>query len=313
MQVIAAIVLSAVTVLFVLRGAYAARNKRARPSWIATGCAVVGLVAFGVLWPATTVDRALLGGQNLLNLVLALSATAGFWFVRDAMRNYGRTYAPGRLWILAIHAALLSGLFFTIPDRQGSNDSFIDDHLHSLACWIYMTVYMAGILGLSVDSIRAVWARRSLLNSRVFIAGFVLIITAAVADLIYSLIGHIAGQLTPAGRVFYIGFELFFYGGTVVVLAGYALSWWTRSVWRLHGWTLARMRGEKAGFALARRWVRVPDPQDVAYAELVAVQNTILMDKIRLNPRQYTRLGKIQRHLDATAPVELAFGRMASA
>lgn len=313
MQLIAAIALSAVTVLFVLRGAYAARNKRARPSWIATGCAVVGLVAFGVLWPATTVDRTLLGGQNLLNLVLALSATAGFWFVRDAMRNYGRAYAPGRLWMLATQAALLTALFFMIPDRQGSADSFIDDHLHSLTCWIYITVYMLGILGLSADSIRGVWSRRSLPNSRVFIAGFSLIITAAVADLTYSLIGHIAGQLTAAGRVFFIGFELFFYGGMVIVLAGYALSWWTRSVWRLHGWTLARMRGERSVFVLAQRWMRVTEPQDVAYAELVAVQNAILMDKIRLNARQYTRLGKIQRHLDATAPVELAFGRMASA
>ncbi len=79
----------------------------------------------------TTLDQALplVGGQNFLNLIEALTATAGFWYLRDAIRLYSEIENQGNF--APSFSSPRSSPASSWPSRTGKGQqrTFIDDHL----------------------------------------------------------------------------------------------------------------------------------------------------------------------------------------
>lgn len=284
--------------------ARAAVRERFPPAWVASGFAIVGLLTLGVVGlPANAMDEALpvVGGQNVLNLVEALAATAGFWYLRDAIRLYSGDRPPARRRHLLLHCAVFTACFLAIPDRRGPALTFIDDHLSSVACWVYITLYMLGVLHLAVDSWRSAWTRRTTVPGRAFLTGFAFVAVGAVLDLTYTTLGHVHGELTPIGEGFLDGFQAFFFPGMVVIMVGYLLPSASRAVWRWLGWRLALMSGADASTALARTWRRTPDPLGEAYALTIAIQGRLMDESLRLSPADGRRFRRTERWVTRAA------------
>lgn len=221
-----------VTCLFFLRGPAAFRTPTNIPAWQATGFAILGLLPLGVFVPAQEFDN-WMGGSNLSNILQAISATAGFWFLRDALRLQGaldqanrKSIAfippmPGKLRFILVNVLGQLGLFVLIPDHTGFPLTFVDTHLHHVATWLYLTLYMCTLTWLAVTSIRSIWRSWRGFCSW-FLAGLILISAATSFDLVYLYFGHIYGRLEPIGFLFFRLFEILFYPGMVSILIGYA-------------------------------------------------------------------------------------------
>jgi len=272
------------------------------PAWVASGYAILGLLTLGLVWPATTLDQALplVGGQNFLNLIEALTATAGFWYLRDAIRLYSGDREPGQLRSLVLIAAVLTGFFMAIPNREGPAETFIDDHLASVACWVYISLYMIGLLWISLSSLFSALPRRNALAGRLFITGFSLVIAAAIADLVYTAIGHFAGELTPLGSAFFLAFQLLFYPGMITIIVGYMLAGVSRTLWRYSAWQLERMLGTPNSLSLIKRMIQDPDPLDHAYGLTIEIQNRLMNETLQLTGAEGRRFRRTERWIART-------------
>lgn len=282
--------------IFLYRARRAVRTWRAaggvgarfQPAWVASGFAIIGLLTLGLVWlPADEMDGALplVGGQNFLNLVEALAATAGFWYLRDAVRLYSGDRRPARRRHLVLHCLVFSAFFVAVPRREGDAVRFIDEHLASTACWVYISLYMLGVLYLALDSLRSAWKRRADLPGKAFVLGFASVAVGAVFDLAYTSLGHVRGELTPTGSALLTAFEAFFFPGMVVIMTGYLLPALGRSFWRAVGWRLSRMSEAGTSRELLRRWTDESDPLGEAYATSIRIQGRVLDDTLRLGAR----------------------------
>jgi hypothetical protein len=304
--VLSAIALALVTGVFLARTPRALRRRLSAgqplpPAWVASGYAILGLLTLGLVWPASTLDHALplIGGQNFLNLIEALTATAGFWYLRDAIRLYtGREPAQSRY--LLILSAVLTGFFMAIPHREGPTETFIDDHLASSNCWVYISLYMIGLLWIALSALLSALQRRTAIAGRLFIAGFSLVIGAAIADLAYTAVGHFAGELTPLGRTFFLAFQLLFYPGMITIVVGYMLAGISRIMWRYRGWQLEWMLGTPKSLSLIWRRIRDPDPLDHAYGLTIEIQNQLMTEALQLTPTEGRRFRRTERWIART-------------
>jgi hypothetical protein len=272
------------------------------PAWVATAYAIVGLLTLGLVWPATTLDQALplVGGRNYLNLVEAMSATAGFWYLRDAIRLWSGDREPGQLRYLLLMWAAQAACFIAIPHREGPMETFIDDHLASVACWMYMSVYMLGVLWLSFSTLTSALPRRAATAARLFILGSSLVMAAAIVDLAYSATGHFAGKLTPAGAALFVTFGLLFYPGMLAIMVGYLLAGVSRTLWRYQGWQLERMVGPSNTRGLIRRRIQDPDPLEHAYGLTIEIQNRLMREALQLTPGESRRFRRTERWIART-------------
>jgi len=308
-------VVLAAAALILVTGVFLARTRRALhrrfstgeqqslpPAWVASGYAILGLLTLGLVWPASTLDQALplVGGQNFLNLIEALTATAGFWYLRDAIRLYSGDRPPGQLRYLVLITAVLTGFFMAIPNREGPAETFIDDHLASVACWVYISLYMIGLLWISLSSLFSALPRRSAVAGRLFITGFSLVIAAAIADLVYTAIGHFAGELTPVGSAFFLAFELLFYPGMLTIIVGYMLAGISRTLWRWRGWQLERMLGVPSSLSLIKRMIQDPDPLDHAYGLTIEIQNRLMNETLQLTAPEGRRFRRTESWIART-------------
>lgn len=272
------------------------------PAWVASGYAILGLLTLGLVWPATTLDQALplVGGQNFLNLIEALTATAGFWYLRDAIRLYSEDRKPAQLRHLVLITAVLTGFFVAIPDREGPAETFIDDHLASAACWVYISLYMIGLVWIALSSLFSALTRRNAVAGRLFITGFSLVIAAGIADLMYTAIGHFAGKLTPPGSTFFLTFQLLFYLGMITIIVGYMLAGISRILWRYSAWQLERMLGIPDSLRLIKRMIQDPDPLDHAYGLTIEIQNRLMNETLQLTVTESRQFRRTERWIART-------------
>lgn len=301
--------LALVTAVFLVRTPRALRRRFSPgeqqplpPAWVASAYAILGLLTLGLVWPASTLDHALplVGGQNFLNLIEALTATAGFWYLRDAIRLYSGDREPERLHYLVLLAAVLTGFFMAIPNREGPTGTFIDDHLASVACWVYISLYMIGLLWISVSSLLSALRRRTAVAGRLFITGFSLVIAAAIADLAYTAMGHFVDELTQLGSAFFLAFQLLFYPGMITIVVGYMLAGISRTLWRYRGWQLERTLGTANSLSLIKRMIQDPDPLDHAYGLTIEIQDRLMNETLQLNALESRRFRRTERWIART-------------
>lgn len=279
-------------------------RERFQPAWVASGFAIIGLLTLGLVWlPADAMDQALpfVGGQNYINLLEALTATAGFWYLRDAIRLYSGDRPASRRRHLLLHCLVFSAFFVAIPSREGDAVRFIDEHLIFISCWIYISLYMLGLLYLAIDSLRSAWNRRSEVPGRAFILGYTLVAIGALLDLCYTTLGHVEGELTPTGSALLTGFQAFFFPGMVTIMMGYIIPAVGRLFWRAVGWRLSRISGVPASVDLFRRWKDEHDPLDEAYTMSIQIQGSVLDESLRLRPRDSRWFRRTERWITRAA------------
>jgi hypothetical protein len=297
-----------VVALFILRTPYAVRHRNARPAWIATGCAIIGLLTIGQIVPLDVAD-APLGGTNLVMLARTIFPVLALWYMREAIKIQARSNrGPSSLWLLTVLIAAQILAFFLIPDRGITNVDFVNASVSSVAGMLWAVIYCAGVIWITVSSaILALPIFRSVFSA--FVVGSLLIALGALSEAVHAVSlfsGWIGDTDTDA---FSLGFTMFFYSGVLLVTVGFvinvAISALPRLIWRLRLWQLLSIQrhypSESAGFGVAgTQRAFAADPDKAAYAALMAVRDKQLLEGVRISRRHLKTLNRLEEHLDKT-------------
>lgn len=265
---LAEIVLVSLVALGVLR-AFSLRKNGEREwspaSLVAAGFGVVAVLSLGVFIPLEILDEPL-GGSNLTNLLQSLLTVCAFWFFRVAVME---TVFPApqsyRLPFLALSLALITVAFFFIEDRGPTSAQFMAEHADQLANVSYNTVYMT-VLGWVVFDM--FWALRQEERAyQVFRVGLLLVLASCVDEILYVTLAYAAPG--PVAQALYHSFYALFFGGILIVAAGWFWVIVTErgyphgAIWRIRSITLVPVliRARK----LARKAATDPEPVHVIH------------------------------------------------
>lgn len=250
---------SVIALLAIARAARTRRNSAARPAWVASVFAVLGLLTLDVVIPLTDVDT-VLGGVNLWNLIQAVCSTTSFWFFYRSTRllAYGPdTRQPSQWWWIG---SILTQVvcFAFIPDKTGTPATFVQDHADGLACYLYLTVYIASI---GIITALSAWAVRDRIRSifGLFFTGYLLIVVAAGSHLVYLTL-MVTTLVSPADlEPLRLSFYALFLPGVGVLAAGFAgvfLRARFRTFqprWRVRAYRVEMLAREIEGLPTSRR------------------------------------------------------------
>lgn len=293
---ITASVLIAVTLLFVLfigRTRSSLKRSAARPAWLASFFALIGMLTLNIGVPLTTIDG-LLGGSNLWNLVEALAATCSFWFFRRAVELLvNEIPRPRRLWLLGAILAAETVPFLHIIRNGPTTPTFVDDHLEQLACYIYLMVYISAIGVITSHSLLLVRNRVASAFGW-FFWGYLLISVACASHFLYLSMGHfdLGSRRTQQGLKAF--FYVFFCLGVALLAVGFCSFFLQRQrkqlqpIWRIRALRinllLRKITGGRRGFTNAFVAVTSNEPRARAYADA-----TLVLDEVNDNNALLTR------------------------
>lgn len=286
LQFTVALSIAIIAILVIGRGSAMLQNTAARPAWIASVFAMIGMLTLDVFIPLDALNAAL-GGGNLWNLVQALAATCAFWFFYRSIRllAFGLECSQPSAWLLVASLAVQTVAFALIRTPTGSPESFVIDHVTDPACYVYLMVYISSVGALAVASL---WAVRARLRSiyLLFFIGYALIAMAAVSHLLYLTIAfsNIAPMAVtePLRQAFYVmfvpGVALLCVGfGTVFVRSRRKTA---QPIWRLRAFRTEALRrktnGEVASVATNLRAALSPEPRARAYSNATAIYDALL-------------------------------------
>jgi len=179
---------------------------------------VMAILSLGVVVPLGLVD-AMVGGSNVANLVQSLLTVCAFWSFRSAVRAFvapeGRSYRT-RLLIVLLVAIAVPFLFIT--DRGPTSTQFMSEHADQLANVVYNVVYMSVLAWIVGDMI---WTLRRSARSiyGAFLVGLALVLLSCVDEIIYICVEHFWPG--PVAEATYYAFYVLFFGGILVVAAGW--------------------------------------------------------------------------------------------
>lgn len=179
---------------------------------------VLAILSLGVVVPLGLVD-AMVGGSNVANLIQSLLTVCAFWSFRSAVRAFVRP--EGRSYRARLLVALLVAItipFFMIADRGVTSPLFMSEHANQTANVVYNVIYMSVLAWIVGDMI---WALRGSARSiyALFLAGLALVLLSCVDEIAYICIAHF--WQGPAAEFTYYAFYVLFFGGILVVAAGW--------------------------------------------------------------------------------------------
>ncbi|WP_146076678.1 hypothetical protein [Rathayibacter tritici] len=308
-HLISACVLLTVTLLLVLcigRARSSLKNSAARPAWLASFFALIGMLTLNIGVPLATVDG-LLGGTNLWNLVEALAATCSFWFFRRAVGLLvNKTVRPRRLWLLALVLAAEAIPFFSIERIGPTAATFVDDHLGQLACYIYLMVYIVAIGTIAAHSLLLV-ANRAVSVLGWFLWGYRLIAIACASHLIYLTIGHFGLGSREAQQGLKAFFYVLFCFGVALLAVGWGSFFIRRQhkqlqpLWRIRALRISllldKITNSKPGVASVFIAITASEPRARAYADTTWVLDEINDNNAFLTSREAKLLKRVNEDL----------------
>jgi hypothetical protein len=268
--------------LFVLRAPTAIRRRAARPAWLASGFAIIGLLTLGFIVPLDPLED-VLGNASLWNLTEAVCSTCAFWCLFRAMGvATGGTARPRIPWI----PALLIGSYlipFLFIEYQGSTcSSFVSDHIRQVQCLLYLVNYLVGV-GLIASAslwrlrIRREWAFWP------FLLGYGAVVVSIPLDIVYLSLTHLEVGEPRLRLAFWDGFTLFFYAGVLLLALGFLLVYLRATLarvqpdWRIRAVRLTRLESYLgiAEHNSRPRWeiLRIADPVGSVYGSLVRIRD----------------------------------------
>lgn len=292
-----AITVALIAILLLLRVPRAWREPAARPAWIASLFALIGMLTLDVGVPLDVVDT-WTGGGNSWNLVQALSATFSFWYFYRAIQliTHPAARRPSVI-LLSLSVGLQTALFLSIADREGPPTSFVADHLTQPACFAYLSVYVATIGGLAIAA--AVTLRsRTEGTFWIFRVGYVLVAASFAWHLIYLVAGHLELAARPTLELLRQSFYLGFIPGVLLLAVGFFTVFFRSALrrfnplWRVRSLRLslllARLSGSRHGAHLAVHALVDADPRSRACALSTAIYDSLIRDDAVLTKREET-------------------------
>lgn len=297
MNIIAFVVFLAVLALFAIRSP-GLRNPVRRPALVATAFAVIGLLTLGPVWPVQQLDD-LLGDQNYIDLIQALAATAGFWYLRDAIFIFASRSKRGAPLLLVVSLAAQTLTFALIPDHRGHPLTYIHAHLGLPMVWVHIMIYLVTIGWLSATAAWALIPAHT--RTRVlFLFGFLFITAAIVAEVADVTTVFHAGHITPTSQTLLLVFNSLFYPGMAAICIGYA----PRTVAGLRASASFRWLSLRLWLVARRdRGSRMPGPRRDPMAEVdtynryVDVQDRVVAGYIEPTDRDRALLARVEGRL----------------
>lgn len=293
-------------VVFLARTPSAVREPRSRLSWLASGAGTLALLTLGTAIPQPVLDG-WIGGQNWLNLVQNVLCTVAFWLVTQAAISQDGRRRTLNLWPLLAALAAFTLPFLFIVDRGATDYYFIPHRTGQTAMWLYASIYMATIASISFSLILGVRGRPARAY-RFFRIGATIVILACVDEIAYLTIARF--DLAPGlvVDVLYRLFDLFFYVGVILIVAGIA-SFTVVRVLRLLN---LRHKLFWLRRVLLRRGFTPPPVEDrsdllgAVYDHVIAIRDRQAMQQLTLIPAELGLVMRseriISRHLAGAAP-----------
>ncbi|AJW80686.1 hypothetical protein [Clavibacter michiganensis] len=210
------------SLVFVLRTRSAVRTPRARLSWLASGFGALAVLTLGSIIPVEVMDGAL-GGDNVLYLVQNYLASTAFWLlVLSTVPEHDvapmgplRRYGP----MMVVFAGFT--IAFVNIHRGPTSITFIHDHIEQLSAVLCASIYLVGIVVISVRLVIAAQPSRSA-SYWPFRIGGALCTVGALNEIVWLFIGHYIIQPAVVQAAGYAAFDPLFYSGVILIVAGIA-------------------------------------------------------------------------------------------
>ncbi|NQX29827.1 hypothetical protein HQQ81_20970 [Microbacteriaceae bacterium VKM Ac-2854] len=205
--------------VFLLRGRSAKNRPETRLSWYASGVGALAMFVSGAVFPSNWIDAAL-GGVNMSNLLQNILTTVAFWLlVQAVLTQNGQTKSLRELrwWPPLAIIVVFSIPFMLITGRGTAPSGFITSHAEDVWLWLYASIYMAAIAGLS--AIILIRQNRDVPRRpfRLFTVGASLVIVGSLAEIAALTID----LFTPVHPSFlYALFDPFFFPGVILIVLG---------------------------------------------------------------------------------------------
>ncbi|PSS43129.1 hypothetical protein C6401_13860 [Arthrobacter woluwensis] len=269
------------------------------PAYMATVLGAVALFSSGVLIPFTTLD-AFLGGTNILHLLRNLAYTGGLWFLQLAVCQVAGA-TEHRVKGAAV--AMICGVFtvcFFVGQRTGTTERFMSDNVGDPWIWAYGSIYMAGILWLSLNIARVI--PRKTPHMLPFRIGGVLMALASIVELINMANGHYFTADSPVSRALYPLFAPLLYGGIAVSALG-LIAPMVRDAFRSlrQRWLFARIVSAEEELPHEQRSsvqaFFTSDIEQAIYGLIIRAKDESIANRITLSPTQTTMLQVLERSL----------------
>jgi hypothetical protein len=273
---------------------------------LASGAGTLALLTLGTIVPQADIDD-WLGGHNWINLVQNVLCTIAFWLVTQAAISQDGRNRTIRWWPLAAALAAFTIPFLFIVDRGTTDYYFIPHHAAQTAMWLYASIYMATIAGISVSLIRGVRGREARAYW-FFRIGAAVVIIACVDEIAFLTTARFGLVSPPIQQALYRLFDPFFYVGVILIVAGIASFTFIRLLrflnLRLKLFLLRRI--------LLRHGFTVPiidDQSDLlgaVYDLVIAIRDRQAMQQLTLIPAELGLVKRsekiISRHLASDSP-----------
>lgn len=250
----------------------ALRYREARAAWLATLFAVPALLSRGAVVPIETLDG-WMGGQNLIFLVQCWFATLAFWALGEAAGADGSAGRRDlRLYIPLLWCIVYTVPFFFITDRTPTELFFIDAHVADLAAILCGSLY---IIGIAATCVLLLWRLRNRHAPAhwVFRVGAVLIAAGSLLWMLAIIIHHAYDLDRESILWMYLGFDVLFYPGVVVLALALMVFAAQRSIRRI---TARRRIAQLQRILTSRSLAAVDGDDDLSfwiYSLLVQIQD----------------------------------------
>lgn len=284
-------------------------NSVMKPSWLATLAGALSISTWGFLGVSTVHLDALIGGSNWITLVRDVFATLAFWFYREAVarsverRPFGAPSVDATgirrvPWQLVGLIVAYVIPFALIPNKGITSKGFVLDRLDHPTVWLFSSIYMAGLLFLSIDALRLIRRPRGLLW---FVAvGYTSTAVGCLIELAYLSLTYFGFGGSSFRVSMYSAAGIPFFAG--LILIGVAIAWNALRSWGRYRWSLGELLDitTRAKVVTMPAWTRIRaffagSPRKVAFRLWVAIQNKVESGEVQLSARDLTKLERIRR------------------
>lgn len=287
--------------ILVIRGPYALQSKASRPGWLAGVCGLLAVICLGFVIPIPVLDAAL-GSAGYWNILGSTLTTLSFHFMYQAILIHTSRDIP-RLYYLGLLLALIfSTTAFALIEGQEASflsvEGFIATLIGQLSTVAYLSFYLATVAVISVLSLDAVW--RTPPRSKVFTAGFSLVVLGNVVDIVLLWLQHTQIVSAEIPALLYKIYVVLFFAGVIALCGGFLRGSFT-SLIRYHRFLYYSLRVRKI---IARTGARVPekmaillDPKSSCYQGMILVRDFVTLSGFVLTDAELRLTHKVDQLL----------------
>lgn len=222
MKELATLMLYLTGLILVLRAPYALGARASRPGWLAGTCGLIAIICLGFVVPVPTLDRAM-GSLGYWNLLGATSTTLAFHFMYRAILIHTSKSAPPYYRVfLGLGIVTYTAAFTMISGEQSrftSVEMFIAALIGQPWTATYLSVYLSLVTIIAALSLGAVLG--SAKRSKIFIAGFSLVVLGNTVDVILLWTQHLNVVSPPLSTLLYSVYVAAFFSGAILLCVGF--------------------------------------------------------------------------------------------